>query len=465
VSFLRSRNQARTEHGDLEAAAGPPPAPGAAGPHVLSEFERLLRKPGCPACAYIEEAERSFFSWLEIESFSVAEVQARLRASVGMCPVHSRRLVEDIGEGHVMTIVMREALAGARQRARDERQPGQCPACEATAFSAQRARHMVLDGLSDPAPSRLYSEHGGICLTHFLETAPELERSTARPLADRLLRSLEEGRDAGLVTLLGGSDHDARRRAHWRDRLTEPAGGGSTVEQLCARLGIEACPVCLSTGLAERGYIRWHTAHAAQNDPSLRNDPGELCAVHLHDLALTDRALAARAIEHKRAATTVKLSRLLARVGDARDTARRGRGAPAEELDTALQEIRTRPYCPACNARDGIERSQLDLVVAALGLTAVRDRYERSHGLCLRHVTQLSDGQAARLARRHVDGRLGVLAWEVGETARKYAWAYRHEADGHEQHAWLRALAQIDGRVFVGGSAPTRLPRSESNPT
>ncbi len=363
-----------------------------------------------------------------------------------------------------MTIVMREALAGARQRARDERQTGPCPACEATAFSAQRARHMVLDGLGDPARARPYFEHDGICLTHFLQTAPELEPATVRPLADRLLRSLEEAEDAGLVTLLGGSDHDARRRAHWRVRLTEPAGGGSTVEQLCGRLGVEACPVCLSTGLAERGYVQWRTERAAQNDPSLRNDPGELCAVHLHDLALTDRALAAQAIEHKRAATTVKLSRLLARVGGAPDPSRRGRGAPAEELDTALQEILTRPYCPACNARDGIERSQLDLVVAALGLPAVRDRYDRSHGLCLRHAVQIPDGQAGRLARRHVDGRLGVLAWEVGETARKYAWAYRHEADGHEQHAWLRALAQIDGRVFVGGCAPAGLPRSESDP-
>jgi len=94
----------------------------------------------------------------------------------------------------------------------------------------------------------------------------------------------------------------------------------------------------------------------------------------------------------------------------------------------------------------------------------VRDHYERSHGLCLRHAVKISDGQAARLVRRHVDGRLGVLAWEVGETARKYAWAYRHERSGDEQKAWLRALAQIDGRVFEGGCAPAGVPGSESQP-
>ena len=222
--------------------------------------------------------------------------------------------------------------------------------------------------------------------------------------------------------------------------------------------------MCLSTGMADRRYVRWHIEHAARNDPSLRNDPGELCAAHLHDLALTDRDLAAQAIEHKRTAMTGKLTRVLARLGDVPDTARRGRGAPAEELDTVRHEIVTKPYCPACNARDGIERSQLDLVVAALGLSTVRDRYERSHGLCLRHAVQISDGQASRLARRHVDGRLGVLAWEVGETARKYAWAYRHEGSGDEQQAWLRALAQIDGRVFEGGCAPAGVPGPEAEP-
>jgi hypothetical protein len=74
---------------------------------------------------------------------------------------------------------------------------------------------------------------------------------------------------------------------------------------------------------------------------------------------------------------------------------------------------------------------------------------------------QVPDGQA-RLARRCVDGRLGLLAWEVGETARKYAWAFRHEPKGQEQQAWLRALAQIDGSVFEGGPAPVGVPGADT---
>ena len=111
-------------------------------------------------------------------------------------------------------------------------------------------------------------------------------------------------------------------------------------------------------------------------------------------------------------------------------------------------------------SREGIERSQLELIGSALALATVRERYQCGHGLCARHAMQVPDGQA-RLARRCVDGRLGVLAWEVGETARKYAWAFRHEPKGHEQQAWL-ALAQIDGSVFAGGPAPVGGPGADS---
>ncbi len=435
-----------------------PPVRNPSPDHVLSELERLLRAPECPSCMYIEEVERSFFSWFEIESFSAAEMQSRLRAGMGMCPEHSRRLVEGIGGGHVMTIVVREALAGARQAARGEAQPVSCPACEAVNAGARRARELVGDGLLDPAIARMYFEHGGVCLPHFVEAAPVLEASRLKPMAEHLLESLEESEDSSLVALLGGADRDAPRRARWRAELPLQEAARSTTEGLCKRLGAEACPVCLSTALAERDYLRWFTERAIDNDTSLQNDPGELCPAHLNDLALANRPVAAQAIEHKRTTRMGKLRRLLARLGEPPAPSRRGRRNTVDELDRARAEFVSSPYCPACNARDGIDRSQLELVGAAIVLPAVRERYEHSHGLCLRHAVRLPDGQAGRLARRHVDGRLGVLAWEVHETARKYAWAYRHETGGPERDAWARALAQIDGRVFGGGPAPEHQP-------
>jgi hypothetical protein len=430
-----------------------PPAHGAERHGVRSEFERQLREPGCPTCRGLAEAERSFFSWLRIESFSVPEVQARLRAGMGMCEVHSRRLVEEFGEGHVMTIIMREAIAGARQRLRDEGEPGPCPACDAVGFGGQRARRLVVDGLADPATARVYADHDGVCLAHFLHAVPNVDASTLGLMAKRLLASLRAPDSSARVVLLAGEDPDVDRRARWRERLPVRMTTDPTVEGLCDRLAVEACPVCLSAGLAERGYLRWFLKRAIDGDPSLDNDPGELCRAHLHDLAHADRPLAAVAIEHKRAARANQLQRMLSRLAELPPPGRRGRRT-CVGLDAVRAEVITAPYCPACNAREGIERTQLELLGAALALTPVRDRYEHSHGLCVRHALQLPDGQSGRLARRHADARLGVLGWEVHETARKYAWAFRHETTGPERDGWVRALAQIDGRVFEGGPAP-----------
>ena len=143
---------------DRQTTETAPPAArlrGAEPGHVLSEFERLLTESGCPNCRHVAEIERSFFSWFQIESHTSAEVQAKLRAAMGMCPAHARRLLEGVGEGHVMTIVMREALAGARIALRPDAQIGPCPACEAAAFGTH-ARTLLIDGLSDPAPARAY---------------------------------------------------------------------------------------------------------------------------------------------------------------------------------------------------------------------------------------------------------------------------------------------------------------------
>ena len=180
------------------------PARGAGSRGVLSEFERLLREPGCPACRYLAEAERSFFSWLRIESFSVAEVQARLRAGMGMCEVHSRRLVEEFGEGHVMTIIVREAIAGARQRLREDGEPGPCPACDAVGFGSQRARQLVVDGLADPATARVYSDHDGVCLAHFLQAARERRRVDPQTDGGTAAGELACARRVGVGRAAGG---------------------------------------------------------------------------------------------------------------------------------------------------------------------------------------------------------------------------------------------------------------------
>ncbi len=439
----------------MAPAAFPPASGSGEVPRLVSELERLLREPGCPACTYLAEIERSFFSWFQIESYSSPQVQAQLRAGLGMCPLHSRHLVQELGEGHIMTTVMREALAAALSHVKGQAQTGACPACQAAEAGSRRACSLVLEGLLDPAMARLYSEHGGMCLVHVLEALPHADPPTLNVLAERLLARLYEQAGPPLLTALAGSDGDARLRARWRVRLPELPHTGSTVDRLRDLIEIEACPVCLSAAVAERDYCQWFLARSAAGDQSLRRDPGEFCPRHLHDVASAGASPAGGvALDHKRAARIAHLERFLARVTQLPAAGRRGRRSRADELGQMHAELLATPHCVVCNACTGVERSRLELLSASLSLVTVRDRYERHHGLCLRHAMHLSDGHAARVARRHLEARLAVLSWEVGETARKYAWDYRHETSGPEHDAWMRALAQIDGRVFVGVPAP-----------
>lgn len=439
-------------------AAESPSAP-ARDVRLISELERLLREPGCPVCQCVEESERSFFSWFQIESFTAAEVQARLRAGMGMCPRHSRRLVDDLGagDGHIMTTVMRHALAGARQILRDRAQPGPCPACEAVAFGAQRGRSVLLGGLSDPRHARLYSDHDGICLRHLVQAAEVADRSALRLLAERLAASLETRDGSALVGVIAGVDRDADRRGAWRERLPDPPGDGSTAARLSRQLEQEACPVCLARGQADRRYVQWFVEGASERDPSLETDPGQLCPPHLHDINLVDEAGAASAAARQRAARLGQLRELLDRLDQSTPQARRGRRRANEDAAPGCHELTSMEHCPACHARDGVERAQVTLVKASLALRPVRERYEQSHGLCVRHALTIPEGRVAEMAHRHTDARVAVLAWEVEETARKYAWAYRHEPSGPETDAWIRAMGQIDGQAFEGAPPATHL--------
>ena len=419
---------------------------------MLSEFERLLQEPGCPACGHVAEGERAVFSWFQIESFMNAERRLVFAPGWDMCPAHVRRLVDEVGEGHVMTVVAREALSGARQILQGEGDPGPCPACEATARASGHACRLLVDGLQEPANARLYDEHSGMCLPHVAHAATTADASTLALLAERLLTSLREQPDASLESV-AGIDQDAARRAKWRERLRGGPTSESTVAELTGRLADPACPVCRNRGLIERGYVQWFGDRSRENDPSIGTDPGELCSTHLHDVSVADQAAAAGAIRRQRARRAVELQRLLSNLGQLRSTVRRGKRRGPDELDRARHEFTTDHHCPACYACTGVERSQLELVTASLALAPLRARYEHSHGLCVRHAVQVRAGDTSQVIRRHATARVGLLAWEVQEIGRKYGWAYRHEAPGPERDAWLSALGQIDGRVFEGAPA------------
>ena len=359
----------------------------------------------------------------------------------------------------------RRARGGRRSR----RGPGTTAAGAASGVRRDRVRRAARSPaggrrLIDPATARLYSDHGGVCLPHFLRDCLRAGRSAVRPLADRFRRSL-----ASSPTTRGSlrSSRVRPRRqppgplARSADR---PRRRGADGERLCGRLGIEACPVCLRPGWASAGTSSGSIAHAARRIGRSGTIPGRTRA-HLHDLALADRALAAQAIEHKRAATTVKLSRLLARVGDAPDTTRRGRGSARQELDTALQEILTRPYCPACNARRNRAlpaRSRGCRARATCGARPLRTEPRTVRSACAADFRR-PGGRPGTSPRRRASRSAGV----GGRGDRwKYAWAYRHEADGHEQRrvATSRRADRwpgVRGRLSAHRPATIRIARDD----
>jgi hypothetical protein len=99
---------------------------------------------------------------------SAGSVQADLRASMGMCAVHSRRLMEDPGPGPIMTSVVHEGVVGALAQLREPTQVGRCPACHSLSRSLDDARRLVVNALGQNAAARRYGAHSGLCLNHVL---------------------------------------------------------------------------------------------------------------------------------------------------------------------------------------------------------------------------------------------------------------------------------------------------------
>jgi hypothetical protein len=94
----------------------------------------------------------------------------------------------------------------------------------------------------------------------------------------------------------------------------------------------------------------------------------------------------------------------------------------------------------------------LGLLSAALLTAAGREAYERSPGLCLRHLERAVEAwspDAVAIATRVATGRVALLRWELAEAGRKSAWTARYEPAGLERSAWVRALTTSVGSTIL----------------
>ena len=412
---------------------------------VRSHEEAFLDPPGCPVCEYCIEAEDQFFRWFEIESFADPEMHARLRRSAGFCARHERRALR-VRQLAPIPAIVRGAL---EQLGSPPAERGECPACASVRQAREQSDGMLHTALGSPDLSARYAERDvGACVPDVAVAVVNGDHEIARALAEKLRRDLMTGHTFELVA---GRDLDAPMRAAARAAL--PTGvlpdWSTTAEAECAAWQLEACPVCLAGGRAERRYLDWRRHEERADAVDLHQEPGLLCPGHLHDLATVDPEAGERAATRVRARWLHEVSGVLKRwppaASPARALLRRRRHVPRARFAI--------PFCPACRARDGAEERHLDLLLRLLPQRPQAEAYEAAHGVCVRHARLAGESAAAARVRRALRARLAVVDWEIAEAARKHGWDARHERPGPEQTARLRLAALLDGATFLGGPA------------
>jgi hypothetical protein len=432
-------------------------------PIAVQDALAALTQPGCPVCRSVEAAEERFFTWFAIETAADPPMIIKMRRSGGMCPAHTRRALWQRGARTRLTSLYREVLPFLRDRiAAGHPDLGSCPACQAHDEATTGALDSLRDALHDPRVRDRYIRADGLCIPHLTTLVTGATVHTAVGTLARVEDSLP---------VLAGTDTEAPLRA--RLRALVPTAGMSgedephpatTLARLTARLNVGACPLCLAEGQAERRYLTWLTDQLRHDPADLAREPGGFCPTHLHDLAATDPTATAWAIARERADWTHRLTRLLAILHP--DTPRRHDNArdkdafPGDDrpMRDRVTEILERQPCLVCRAVRDTTDGESGLFLAALAIRPFAEQYHAGVGLCVRHLRTAGPraDKAGPLLREVATARLGLLAVELTEAARKSGWLARHEPKGPETTAWIRAAALLDGRAFIGG--PPRAP-------
>jgi hypothetical protein len=257
-----------------------------------AELVGLLAHRGCPLCGTLAEAEDRWFSWFVIESYTFPEVIAQLRASAGLCPAHTRRLLEAGSPPRVAAQVARLVVAGTLQRLRAPVPRGPCPACRSLEATATNATRVLVVAFGDPAAEAVRSS-AALCRPHAIAVLAQAPPATALDAARTTVAQVTAATSASAgpdLLLVTGLDRDRPVRAALRGTLPEdaPTASGSatgTLARLRHRLRIAACPVCLAAGQTERRYVDWLAEETGAATVSPVHEATSLCPGHLGDLA------------------------------------------------------------------------------------------------------------------------------------------------------------------------------------
>jgi len=412
------------------------PLPGRPSALVLGSVEDLLGQPGCAVCRHAAQASDRYLAWFALESHADPVTIARLRASLGMCPGHTRAVMRQPGAPIRLTAVFRYFMQSARaclgSRPATLRP---CPACEHDRAAADRAMSIVLDGMTEIRLQDRDPGLGGLCLPHLRDAAAQARRRGHR----RLLLALAAGAAGATPSmdmLAGAPDHDADERARLRALL--PPG---------TEIPAGSCPACLAAARAEARRLA-RDADDSGDQPADGGRGACLCAVHLRDVAAIRPDLAPAMLAAQSGFAADAASRLLSARPWPGSRNSRGRRARHRLLPGAQA-------CSVCAAAESAARQALGRCQVIASTTPPP---ATAACLCVRHVlaVRAASQAAGAVASAAATARADVLIEQLAEAFRKNTWAHRHEPRGPEMAAWQRAAVFLDGRVFGGGPAPGR---------
>ena len=431
------------------------PGPGNAGAPDRGERAPLsqLGLDGCPACSLAEESADRWIGYFIAEGNAEDEVVRALRASLGPCPRHTRRLVAARGGADVFARTAVDLAREALRRVGAGAVRSPCPACARETWAGEHATATVLGALArpgaDPLPAGLERR---FCLPHLLgalsgDGKPALSLRLAEAGGEALLAA--EGED--LVLRVCGRDPDATARADLLRTAALPDRRPGLRPWVLSLLALDACPSCMAEREAVRGALGW-LATSSQLEPwELRLCPGHLGTLHALDALTARRVAAGLAAEWSGA-----LARYAGALAGASGRGPLGRLRSRTAGRSAHRNLLGNRACRACDvARSAAARSGA-LILAAIRDPELADAYGRSHGLCVRHLSDMPAAAHEGLCGRILRARLDLLGWELEEAERKRSWFARWEQAGREASAWRRLPGLLGGaEAGITGSPPT----------
>ena len=457
-------------------------------PAVEAGRNAALDDATCAVCEFIRASlDRNIF-FVAVEGISETWFMLQMRKG-GFCLRHARRLALDWDlrlTGPCIDVIRGWQHRSGAPREVDLSVGGACPFCATEGWAESHALWRLARG--DPVAGVAPEQVEPLCLHHLLKLLdrvawPQVADVTGR-IEDRVrLAMLASAAVEGPAAILCGLDPNAAVRKTGASKVNArdvPSTGRGllnrsiTADAVYRELEEGRCPVCSAARAASLQYIAWlgRPVYEARQDLDL----SALCREHLFDAAQHAPAAGARG-----AAASIDRWRLMVdlladgppsaptllaeRLGRAVEIFRRDRSARRRELlpmRTARATVRylldpgasvierrhqahsrrDRP-CTGCTAMITAASRTLDLLGALLVGPAGADRFERSDGLCLRHLAagrSRIDPQVHAVALRVAAGRAARIGWELDEEARKLNWSVRYEPHGPEETAWMRAL-------------------------